>query len=93
MLRNTEFHTTSHRHASAPLQDANGNANGRLHPWTNMSAALHVSVGEDGTYSESRIGSEFQETFDSWRAQVGCSNVQGGAKVKVTTGGVYIYKM
>lgn len=44
------------------------------------------------THSESRIGSQLQETFHSWQAEVGCSDVQGSAKVKVTTGGIYFYK-
>lgn len=44
------------------------------------------------TYSESRVGSQLQETFDSWHAQVGCSDVQGSAKVEVATGGIYLYE-
>lgn len=44
------------------------------------------------THSESRVGSQLQETLDGWHAEVWCSNVQGGAKVKVTTGGIYRYE-
>lgn len=44
------------------------------------------------TYSESRVGSQLQETLESRRAQVGRSDVQRGAKVEVTTGGIYLCK-
>ena len=46
----------------------------------------------DVTYSESRVGSQLQETFNSWCAQVGSSDVQGGAEVKVAAGCIYLYK-
>lgn len=44
------------------------------------------------TYPESRVGSQLQQTLDSWYAQVGGSDVQGGAEVKVTAGGIYLFK-
>lgn len=47
---------------------------------------------KETTHSEGRICSELQQTFDSQQTQVGCSDVQGSAKVKVTTGGIYFCK-
>lgn len=40
------------------------------------------------THSEGGICSELQQTFDSRQTQVGCSDVQGGAEVKVAAGGI-----
>jgi len=43
------------------------------------------------TYSKGRVGSQFQETCDGRYAQVGRRDVQSGAEVKVTAGGIDLY--
>lgn len=42
-------------------------------------------------YPECRIGSKFQETADRRGAEVRGRDVQGGAKVKITAGGIHLW--
>jgi len=55
-------------------------------------SVLEYTEEKNDTYSESRIGSELQETFDSRCAQIGCGDVESRAKIKVTAGGINLYK-
>lgn len=59
-------------------------------PHTSVPSA--ASEDREQTHSESGIGSELQQTTGRRRAQIGGSDVQRRAEVKVAAGGVDVYE-